>query len=171
MWPGKVRPVRPAPPAAAAGAAVASASLKPAGISPFATLPIATPRRRGERGRSGLRTVRLQQERREVEIGLTAEAARRCGCRRHRGAHERDEVLRRAPTPVAHEIGAGERARLVRAAQIRLVAARAIRDVRRAARGRLLLGIWAALARERERHKRSEHGESDRSTHQGLLAF
>ena len=57
--------------------------------------------------------------------------------RRHRDAQESDELLRRAVAPRAHEVGADERPRLVRAAQIGHVAADAVREIRRPAGGGL----------------------------------
>ena len=86
-----------------------------------------------QRARARRRAVRVQQERGEVHVALRAEAARRSRRRRHRHAQERDELLRRAAAPGAHEVGPDERPRLVRAAQIRQVAARAVREIRRAA--------------------------------------
>ena len=107
--------------------------------------------------------IRLQQERREIDVALGTEAARRRRRRRHRHAQERDELLRAARVPGAHEIGTYERPRLVGAAQVGEVAACAIREIRRSARGGLRLGERAGLGMGDARQRRCSDREAGAS--------
>ncbi len=158
--PATLIPVRPAAPAAAAGAALASAARKASDIVPVATLPIVTVEAAVNALGARRGAVRVQQERGEVHVALRAEAARYRGRRRHRHAQERDELLRRAAAPGAHEVGADQRPRLVRAAQIREMAAGAIREIRRSACGGLRFRERARLSMRGGREAERRGGET-----------
>src|SRR6185295_7715065 len=68
-----------------------------------------------------------------------------------------NEVLRRAVGPRAHEVGTRERLRLIGAAQIRLMTAGAVREIRRATGRGLLCRERSALGVS-QRRGRAESG-------------
>ena len=97
---------------------------------------------RRERGVAGQGAVRLQDERRDVEVLVLAQRAG--PRRRHRQLHERQELARRAPAPGVHELGARQLCGVAAALQIGEMTARAVGLVGRPSRGRLRRGEGTA---------------------------
>ena len=137
---------RPRPPPAAAC---------PAGAAPRPAAACARSRRRLSRRervdrdlnrrrqhlRACRRAVRLQDERGDVDVLLLAQPAG--PRRRHRELHERQQFARRSAAPPAHELRARQRRGVARSFEIRKMTTRALRLVRRPARGGLCSRIRA----------------------------
>ncbi len=120
----------------------------------------------GERLRPRSRAVLLQDERRDVRVGLGAERAR--ACRRHRQLDERQEIAGRPRAPAADEFGACQRRRRSLALQIGLMTGGAVRLIRGAARRGLRRGERRALLLARDANNRDssdDHRHDQKALH------
>ncbi len=110
------------------------------------------------------RAVGVENERREIDVGLVRQRSGRTG--RHRRAHKADQIARGLVAPLSHEVRAGQ-LRPFASGKIRRVAHGAV-DLVRGAPGLSLLGCVRRAALLRDHCQTASGGKSRAQTYSSL---